>query len=253
MKTAYDAQSASYVTVAQYHSLYGSKLLNGKLNSRPDTFCPACDEKMHIVGETKLVDATWAHNPSPTFCPIKNSGASKYSLLQPNFPDPARAAALRTSFFKNWKMHWSYVRSKAVFADVVDLSAFIAEADRTNLWGHATVCEWQLPYIFLATCEFPPPKGKAATHRKTWLRFRFDARVRTIEELWIRIQPDVRLLQLQYRNPRSGMPKVSHYLDSKSWPLDADWMTKHSLIAPHAFAIRHMHARFPSELGPLPP
>lgn len=252
MKTAFDTSSSENMTVERYHHMYGAKLVDQKLNPRPRVICPACEETMSTRGEGVLVDATWVHTPSDTFCPIKNSADSRYEILAPKAPNLAIAADLRRSFFDNWALHWSYARSKAAFADILDFIAFVTYADKKGLWGYSTILEWQLPYIFLVTCEFPPPKGKAASFRRDWLRFRFDARVRTLEDLWIRVLPGVRLLRLRYRKPRSGVPGVTHYLDSHSWDLDSDWMRTHTVVPPHEFALSRMHDAFPSELGPLP-
>ena len=253
MKTGYDPRLQSNVTVQEYHHHYGAKLdKDAKPRARPDVVCPACSETLHTVGETgALVDATWAHDPSPsTWCPIKDSGAAKYVLLKPSRPVPsAAAAALRESFFRNWPLHWSYTRSFADYADIKGFSGFIRYADKTELWAYATLQEWQLPYTFLATCEFPPSTGKAIVLRREWLRFRFDAKLRTIEDLWIRILPGLRFLKLRYRKPRSGDPTASHYIDSETFILDPSWMSTYSPSRPHAFAVRHMHAAFPAELG----
>lgn len=252
MKKGYDAKQGRNITVAEYHHEYGAKLIDGKPNIRPPIICPACRQLLHTVGEAVLVDATWAHNPSLLFCPIKDSGKSKYELLKPKAPIPAHALALRESFFRNWRLHWSFARSFADFAGIEDLIGFLRHADRVNLWGHATLREWHLPYVFLATCEFKPPKGKARTRRPEWLRFRFDARVRTIEELWIRILPDVKFLKLKYRPPRSGVPTAGHYIDCEIFDLDPGWMTTHVPDAPHKYAVKEMHSAFKVELGPVP-
>lgn len=227
--------------------------IEGKPNIRPPVICPAYRGALHTVGEADFVDATWAHNPTRVFCPIKDSGKAKYELLSPKAPVSAHAIALRQSFFENWRLHWSFARSLADFAGVEDLIGFLRHADRANLWGHATLREWHLPYVFLATCEFRPPKGKTRARRPGWLRFRFDSRLRTIEDLWIRILPDVRFLKLKYRAPRSGVPTASHYIDSDLFGLDPTWMATHVPDAPHAYAANEMHTTFGVELGTVPP
>lgn len=173
-------------------------------------------------------------------------------MLQDEQPAPAAATALRESFFRNWRLHWGYARSFARYADVEGFSGFIRYADRTELWAYATLQEWQLPYTFLATGEFPPTTGEAAALRREWLRFRFDAKMRTIEDLWIRVLPDLRFLRLRYRNPRSGDPTASHYIDCDTFIPDPGWMVTHAPAPPHPFAVRHMHAAFAGGLGPCP-
>lgn len=244
----------SSITVQAYQDRYGPKLDGKTARERPPVICPACEEELHTVGENiALVDAVWAHKPSPfTTCPIKLGGTSRYALLTPRTPDHARAEALRARFFENWRAHWSYARSFAKFADIEAFSAFIDHADRSNLWAYATIEEWQLPYTFLSMCEFPPPAGRAAVLRRDWYRFRFDSKLRSLEDLWIRVIPDLRLLRLVYRTPRRGVPTITHYLDYKSFTLDSSWMASHVAATPHDFAVRHMHTAFPLELGPSP-
>lgn len=255
MKTGYDARIGANLTVPQYFDKYGPK--NDEFSrprTRPSVICPACSQVLHTVGETGgSVDGNWAHPRDPGhICPIKDSGASKYELLRPRAPNPAAAAALRRSFFEHWQAHWSFARSLAPFADIEGFSGFIRYADRTDLWAYTTLREWHLPYVFLSTCEFPPPTGKASSRRTEWLRFRFDSKVRTIEDLWIRVIPDLRFLKLRYRKPRSGSPLARHYIDSVIYTPDASWMATHTTVPPHVFAVGHMHAEFPAELGRLP-
>ena len=252
MKTGFDPSLNKQLTVRQYHAQYGPKLDDdGNERSRQILICPACDSALHTVGEASgLVDATWAHDPDPRiWCPIKDTGAVKYQMLTPTEPDEIAAAQLRLAFFANWRLHWGMVRDFANFAGVETFIGFIKHADRTNLWAHVGLPEWHLPYICLATCDFPPPKGKAAAYRSTWLRFRFDAKLRTIEDLWIKVIPDLRFLTLRYRKPRSGEPTVSHYIDCQVDAPTPTWLTR-AFRAPHPHAVGAMLAAFPKELGP---
>lgn len=255
MKTGYDPALRKNISVQEYQREYGSKLdAKGQPRPRPDVLCPACSERLHTVGENlSPVDATWAHDPSPSqWCPIKDSGLAKYALLAPSHLSTATASALRASFFRNWELHWSYARTFAEYADIKTFAGFIQHADRVQLWAHATLQEWQIPYTFLTTCEFPPPDGKAAARRSSWLRFCFDSKLRTLEDLWIRIIPDLRFLKLHYKPPGAGEPTARHFSHCEVFSPDANWMTRHRPAPAHAFAVRHMHARFAVELGPCP-
>jgi len=149
LKKGFDVALRRNLTVAEYHHQYGAKVIEGKPNIRPPIICPACRGALHTVGEADLVDATWAHNPSKVFCPIKDSGKSKYNLLPPKAPAPAHAIAMRNGFFSNWKLHWSFSRSLADFAGVEDLIGFLHHADRVGLWGHATLRDWHLNLLKL--------------------------------------------------------------------------------------------------------
>lgn len=255
MKTGYDPRLRANLTVQDYHERYGAKLDGkGMPRTRPHMLCPACSTPLHTVGESgALVDATWAHNPSPAIgCPIKDSGAEKYALLRPVYKNDAAAEELRRRFFKNWELHWSFARSFAELANIEAFSGFIRHADKMSLWSYMTLNEWQLPYTFLATCEFPPPKGKAAGRRTQWLRFRFDSKLRTIEDLWIRVIPELKFLRLNYRTPHVGEPTSRHYIDCSVYVPDENWMATHTPIPPHPYAVRHMRKSFPAELGVHP-
>jgi len=62
---------------------------------------------MHTVGEDLVLrDATWAHNPSKNWCPVKEASANPYKILEPTEIDVEVGKALRASFFRNWKLHW---------------------------------------------------------------------------------------------------------------------------------------------------
>jgi hypothetical protein len=183
MNTGYDSLLRTSLTVEKYKDEYGPKLdATGRLRLRPAVICLACGETLHTVGEESMsVQAVWAHDPNPHIsCPVKDTGGFRYELLTPLKPDKASAQPLRTAFFANWHKHWGHIRELAEYADIDTLVGFIHHADTSNFWAHQGLRDWHLPYIFLATCDFPPPRGVAGKRRPDWLRFRFDARVRTL-------------------------------------------------------------------------
>lgn len=96
--------------------------------------------------------------------------------------------------------------------------------------------------------------GMSSCRTACWerLRFRFDAKLRTLEDLWLRIIPDLSFLKLYYRKPRVGDPTATHYLDCDLFVPDPNWLASHVLVSTHHFAVRHMHTAFPAELGPSP-
>jgi len=253
LEYAYDPTSGRNLTVDQFKDLYGPKRDGrGNLRVRPVLHCLACGVALHTVAEDSATAVrTWGHDPSPgTYCPIKAEGGGRYEVLAPRDPDLAAGAALRAAFFTRWQLHWGYVRDIAPFADIYTLIGFLQAADRTGFWNQRHLEEWHLPYVFLSTCDFPPPTGKAKSHRAEWLRFRFDGRYRTLEDLWIRAEPDFGFLRLRYHAPaRRKEPSPAHFIVAEPIVPSQAWMTR-AYPPPHSFAIDKMQRAFPRELGP---
>lgn len=246
MNTGYDSRLSRSLPVEQYKDRYGPKLdARGMPRSRPSVVCLACWGTLHTVGEDSLtVEAVWAHDPDPhVSCPVKDTGGIRYKLLPPTTPDTAAAQALRDAFFASWQKHWGHIREIANYADIDTLVGFLRHADNSNFWAHSGLHEWHIPYIFLATCDFPPPSGVAGTRRKHWLRFRFDARVRTLEDLWIRVLPNLRFLRFHYRKPRTGEPTPAHFIDMDAITPDSTFLSR-TFPPPHPYASRAMVAAF---------
>jgi hypothetical protein len=255
MEFAYDPASRSNVNVDQYKELYGPKLdERGQFRRRPTLRCLACDVTLHTVAEDSATPVrTWGHDPSPgTYCPVKSEGGERYELLPPVEADPLAGARTRAGFFQNWQTHWGYIRGVAALADIFTLIGFLRAADRTRFWDQRHLEEWHLPYVFLSTCEFPPPSGVAAAHRPEWLRFRFDGRYRTLQDLWIRGEPNFRVLRLRYQAPaRKRDPRPADFIAAEPVPASATWQA--GGYAPvKAFQVAQMERAFPAELGAAP-
>lgn len=253
MEYAYDPGSGHNVTVDQFKDLYGPKRdARGVLRVRPVLHCLACGVALHTVAEDSTTAVrTWGHDPSPgTYCPIKTEGGGRYEILPPRDGDPAAGAALRAAFFRQWQRHWGYVRDIASYADIYTLIGFLRAVDRTRFWDQRHLEEWHLPYVFLSTCDFPPPTGKAATFRTEWLRFRFDGRYRTLEDLWIHAEPDFGFLRLRYHvPPRKKEPGPTNFIAAEPIIASPTWMT--CVYPPlRPFPIDKMQEAFPRELAP---
>lgn len=153
---------------------------------------------------------------------------------------------MRASFFANWQKHWGYIRDVAPYADIHTLIGFLRSADTTELWNQRNLEEWQLPYVCLATCDFPPPTGVAAVHRPEWLRFRFDDRYRTLRDLWIESEPDFTFLRLTYRKPaRKKEPGPTEFIKADYVDVDRRWL-EGAYATPHKYVIAAMDRAFPS-------
>lgn len=253
MESAYDTASARHLTVDEYKNLYGPKLDNrGNLRLRPTLHCLACNVTLHTVAEDSMTAVpTWGHDPSPTtYCPIKTDGGGRYEILAPKDADPDAGMILRAAFFDHWDVHWSYIRDIAPYADIFTLIAFLQKADKTQFWSQRHLAEWHLPYVFLSTCDFPPPTGRAAAFRPEWLRFRFDGRYRTLEDLWIRAEQDFKFLRLSYNKPaRRKEPSPSHFIKAEPIKVTQVWIAG-GYPPPLPFAVTKMQAAFPRELAP---
>lgn len=242
MERAIYSKTAKLISVADYIQLEGTRLDSlGQPQWRAPVTCPGCSEPVHTVGEGSIERAnTWAHDPNPSgpWCPIKSAGGAKYALLTPTKPDVARGTLLRSTFLTNWKSHWGLVGEIAQWADIHAFEGFIKNADSTKFWQHAGLAEWHIPYVFLVTCEFPP-----RANRKEWLRFVFDNKVRTLDDLWIRTTGTWRFLMTKYRRPRSGPPGPAHYIDCDLVTPDPNFL-KRTFALPNAYQLDVMRKVF---------
>ncbi|MBI1889636.1 MAG: hypothetical protein HYS18_03225 [Burkholderiales bacterium] len=208
---------------------------------------------MNTRGEANpKVDGVFAHQRNSTaYCPLKQSAAKPYRILRPVDPDEEAAQRLRASFFSHWKHHWTLMRQRdfAPFADIEEFIALIRHADQSGLWLYRHLEEWVVPYIFLALKDFPPIRGKDKVLRAEWIRFWFDARVRTIEDLWIHTNGDWRIVKAIYAKPRNGGVPGPVQLKSVQIPeIQRNFLSKPE-PGVHPYQEKAMKAAFPQELG----
>jgi hypothetical protein len=113
-------------------------------------------------------------------------------------------------------------------------------------WEHRGLEEWHLPYVCMAMLEFPPsrvPEGSKL--RPEWLRFYFDERVRTLEDLWIRVEDDFRFMKAIYKAPaRKASPRLAELLDIEPVTADRNLLTR-TYPAPHAKQVALFTQAFP--------
>ncbi|MEH3023742.1 MAG: hypothetical protein PGN19_13525 [Pseudomonas oryzihabitans] len=208
---------------------------------------------MHLRGEADpAVDGVFAHKPrSAAYCPLKQSAALPYQILSPTNPDLAAAQRLRESFFLHWKLHWQLLRTYAPFADISEFIALVRYADQHRIWQYINIQEHEIPYIFLVLKDFPPIKSKGNWLRKEWIRFWFDSRVRTLDDLWIKTTGDWRIVKATYASPRSkGVAPGHAQLKSTFIPaMRLDFLTGAQPNV-HHYQESSMKSAFPKELGP---
>ena len=186
-------------------------------------------------------------------CPLKNSADCKYQFLREPEDNPERAARLRTEFFAHWQHHYVLLKTYLDYLYAMDFIESIKDADRTSLWHRSHLSEWEIPYIFLVTRDWPPVESPARTLRREWLRFWFDGRVRTLDDLWIRREGPINLIRTTYRNPaRKGPPRLKHVIRPERRHRVRGFLTDPP-PAVHKYVVGKMLHYFPRELSAAAP
>lgn len=252
MKEALHPTQSRPITVVEYIRLFGPRLDHlGRKNIRPPARCPACNEDMHPRGEADPeVDGVFAHKPNSTaYCPLKQSAAQPYQILPQKDPDLAAAQRLRASFFLHWKYHWQLLRDYAPYADIAEFIALIRYSDKQCIWQYRDLQEYEIPYIFLVLKDFHPIKSKGKWLRKEWIRFWFDSRVRTIDDLWIRTTGDWRIVKAIYATPRAKgtVPGAAQLRSTAIPPINRDFLEGVEPMV-HPYQESEMKKAFPKEL-----
>lgn len=184
---------------------------------------------MQPVGEnTGELNPVWRHEPTVgRYCPIRTGGLAKYRLVEPISRDSLAGAEIRRSFFSRWQRHWGWALSIVDGPDVLGFVNFLKTVDRLGIWAQPGLEEWQLPYLYLAVSEFPPPLGGAANARKEWVRFRFDASIRSLVDLWASPRRRFTFLKLRYQAPTTSRePDSLDFIAAEPVEVDASWLTR---------------------------
>jgi len=210
---------------------------------------------MKIVGEDRpLHDQIFSHigkeNPPP--CPLRNSADYKYEFLEEAPEDSEEGRRLRRDFFKNWEKHWNVMwKLLDHFMDIEDFIGLIRRADTTRLWHRSKLSEWEIPYIFLVWKEWKPVKKRDGTIlRETWIRFWFDAHVRTIEDIWIRTQGNPRIIKAWYKDPKRGaILGPDHLIDTDEVRINLDFLAMPHKV-PADFVVNKMRQSFLEDFSP---
>lgn len=255
VKRAYRPDRNQLITVRAYVAEYGGKYERlSTRDSRPYARCPACLEPMKVVGEDRQQhDPHFSHiaykGEAPP-CPLRNIADHKYEFLVEQTEESERGRMIRRNFFQNWQKHWGLFRKcLGQIADIGQFVALIHIADKTKLWYRARLSEWEIPYIFLVWQDYPPMRGKdGAFIRRAWYRFWFDARTRTLDDLWIRTSGQFRIIRAEYSIPRDGKaPRLTHLRDSDVLDICPDFLVHPAANVPE-YVVRRMHQAFCDEL-----
>ncbi|XYQ96390.1 hypothetical protein ACTABX_07080 [Pseudomonas syringae] len=238
------------MTIPEYRREYGPSYRGESKLDLPATTCPACHQELLIRGAHGPQDRqTFAHFPvSPdrpdVFCTIKLAGRHKYSVLCPVDHDPALAKKLRTSFFKNWKVHWSRFKQYIGHVDVDDFIAVLKVADKANVWGYRAMKEHEVIIALMLISDFKPvlalrparvqsqqvaisesvatptteaearPQPKPEPWRKNWIRFWFESRARSFDDFWNLSLENKVIIRVEYAVPEGETKLDPDYLGS---------------------------------------
>lgn len=239
------------ITVVEYIAEFGSKLdAYGNERARFLARCPACGNGMHTKGESNPeVDGIFSHQPNrDVFCPLKESAEKPYEILPHVDEDPNKTKALRSSFFKHWKLHYNLMKSYLKVIDIFDFINLIKYADKKNIWSYRHIEEEQIPYIFLVLKEYQPVRNKQKFIRRDWLRFWFDSRIRGLEDLWIKTNGNWLLIKATYSNPRNGgIPNQAQLKNTEIVTVNLDFLNDEEPILP-SFVIDKMQKEFSEEV-----
>jgi hypothetical protein len=205
---------------------------------------------MHAVAESgPLGDATWAHSyaKNAPWCPLKENDGGKFNLIAPGNPDSLASQELRNRFFANWELHWAHVLEIEPACEISKFIRFLEHADSIRFWAHLSLKEWQLPYIFLATCDFPHTKKKTTKNvREEWIRYHFDSRVRKISDLWG--QSTWSMTRASFSVPQNGGEPISkHIIDVGQIIPDPAFLERIAPIEEDVYRAK-MKMYFPTEL-----
>lgn len=229
MKTAYWPNRNEQCTVQDFISEYGGKFERKKRSTgEPRARCPACLEPMKIVGEDRAdQDPHFSHlnqNEGSPFCPLRNSSDYKYQFLTKVEYETEIGYRLRTSFMDNWVKHYNFVRSYLKgyikFNEFIEL---VERAESEKLWHRPNLEEWQIPYIFLVWKDFPPivDYKTRKIKRSEWFRFWIDGQVRTLDDLWIKLETTPLIIRANYSKPRNGaIPGLNQLKDIELFELE---------------------------------
>lgn len=256
MRKAFWPHKNEECTAEKYLAEYGGRHdSRWKFVQRPFGRCPACLEPVKLVGEDRVPLApVFSHIGSskvPPPCPLRNSADHKYAFLIEPPQDTMRGRLLRISFFEHWQHHYKQTqRHLKGIANIEDFISMINAADHTGLWYRAQLSEWEIPYIFLVWQDYPPLRGRdGKLKRREWYRFWFNARVRTLEDLWIRTTGQSWIIRATYATPRNGgVPGLKQLKDTSVIRLDDNFLNNDPRDVAD-YVIERMNAAFPLELG----
>jgi hypothetical protein len=174
--------------------------------------CVACGAPIRLARKSRAENEyVWAHIRHAQELCILQSGKTRDFLAPPiNLMCDKDSFRLKREFFGNWRKHWAHIKSLISYPDIHKFVHFLHNAERMSLWHNLYLQDYLIPYIFLASSDFPPP---AATPRKTWIRFSFSPEIRNINDLLSSAYSDLDFFEFTFKGPRYGTPKATQLIN----------------------------------------
>jgi hypothetical protein len=247
------------ITLGQFFAEFGGKhekIWEG--TERPAPLCHVCRGKLVTRGDERPVHTiTVAHWPDQNWrCPLKHRVNDTYELLPNGAQDRERGRQLRALFMTQWWHHYNVISLHVGRAyDINDFIPRIIIADQTGLWNRAHLKLWELPYILMVWRAFEPVlNNKTSTYlRDHWIRFWLDPNCRSIDDLWIRASPEIRLIKTRYAmTKRKEFPGEHDLLGDAEEIEVGNWQPSATTnLAMHEFKLNTFKANFAEAALPM--
>ncbi len=249
MLEAWDNRRQKNLPVEAYVATYGPKSDSRyRPGFRPKLRCLICSGTLHTFHEGTPA-ARWVHDPNPARkCPAKSPSRILQGLPSPVAPNLDGGTVLRTAFFRNWGRHWSRARRLCQNAKIESFVAFVAEADATGMWGRVGVREGFIPYLFLASRDFPPLGCRVMRSAQAWQRFAFDWRIQSLADLDSCNDGAPQFVRMTFRAPVRGEPKFDGLVRQEPIALNTTYVFLPALDLAES-DVMAMEEAFPRELG----
>jgi hypothetical protein len=257
MKTALHPMNDTIIMAADYYKIAGGKFeIYPSGQTRLRARCTACLRALRMTDESRPVhEHSFAHMPDPSaYCPLKTGADNRYVDLTAIPKDVVRGKQLRVQFFKQWDRHFAAI-SRHVFAfDINDFINRINLADSSKLWDCSQLNEWEIPYVFMVWRAFEPITNQKTKQvlRQEWLRFYYDAQVRTLADIWVKLEQPLFIVKASYKplqsNKKPTADDINQTVRFEVNPHILDWVTP----KPNSYQVKTMHRTFRFELGDEP-
>lgn len=205
MRSAFHPLFDRPITIEGYYQAFGRRRVDG-VDSRPKARCPFCRVCLNDRAGTRDVTTAHFYHPGKSgFCPSKAGAGQPYLVLTPAYPDTAHAKFLKIAFRERWEWHFHKLSTMVKFFSVSEFMALIGRANELRIWEYKNLLPTELPYVMVLLADFPPDTGickNGVPLRKYWFRFWYDARIRSLDDLWIKCEEPTMLFRASYYPPK---------------------------------------------------
>lgn len=200
------------ITVQSYLAEFGVDALHGEA---PHPRCPLCHRALLLIGALSThIRPRFSHGSRvQSRCPLVRHGELPNELLINDSSDIEIAVAQRQAFFARWQWHYHLMR-RADLMPSMSIGRFLGLAElstQRGLWRYTELNLALAPYIQLAMAGFLPGE-RGQRNGGSWIRFWFDASVRSIADLHAGRHPAPRFFKTHYVRPRIARTPSSHHV-----------------------------------------